>query len=1040
MRAAGTVLRLGAGAFRFAGLTGEAGTEFALDPATVLTLDVTTPAGVLQPRLDTFLGRLTGGGDIVKTGDGILALAPGAPANDLGDITVAAGTLRATVEGIGSGAATSIQVLAGATLEFDVAAGADETYVAAITGAGSIGKFGEGRILLAGAASLSSGVIAVTQGTLAVADARVGGVIPAATVAAGATFEVILSGNRSLESQVTGDGNLALAGPFGATFLNAPSFGGYLGLSGGADAAFDASLAAIQLGGLRADAGSDVTIAAGQVLTLAQTAETDFNGRFLGAGDLVIKSSSASENTFRYLTDGGDLSSLLGAVTVDGGALQVGGRNTKAVTLANGGDLHIAVEAPDELVYGGAIAIASGTSLLVKVGDGTLDLTAGLPATTGSGTFGGLVVRQGRALVSVVGGALLGGGQISISEEGSIAVSVAVDADLDGDGLAGVTLLQPVATDGTSGGQFEKIGAGTLVLAAGTASADVRVTEGTLVLGLADAPASIGGAVTVGALGALRGEGAIAGDLSAAGVLAPGFSPGTLAVAGDLDLLAGSTYEAEILGGDADLIAFGGALSIDPAAILKVTGDALPGERHAILAGDLGAARFAAAGLRTDIAQDLDGDLAISEAELNATTTPFILAYPGESLGAAGTLQVIAVRGSLPGGPSAALADPSDFSGVSAGFLSKLDDLARVEVDPLTGQVAESSLGVPGASLTDLGRRLAALSDAQAPAAIKSLTGVAYLSGLGMAHLAAAADNEAIARRTEQRRYDRGYMSVKSREFFVTATSGSWNSDDSPASPGYDISRSGLLVGWDKDAGPDAVVGLALSLDRSEAKLGGGGTVEALQARLHAFGSLMMSDEATFLEGGAFVGHSRQDADRGAFAGGVTAEPTAFAAGAWIRVGRAGLMAPRTSVVPFLQVDVSHASQGAFEESGPAGSQTKLAVESLSQTDVRGRVGVSLAHAWDTDSGGWRYRLSLDVAYVADLSGGAVTTRAENLAPDGVGAVSASADPLDRGGLMLTPALTFGPDHDTSYGISAEFRRLDGGDAASLNLTYRRRF
>jgi len=1016
---AGTILRLGAGAYGFAGLSGEVGTEFALDAATVLTLDVTTPAGSLAPRLDTFLGRFTGEGDLLKTGDGILVLDPGAVANDLGDITVSAGTLRATVAGIGSGAATSIQVLAGATLEFSVAEGLDETYTAAITGAGSVAKFGAGRILLSGTAALPSGTIAVNQGTLAIDDTRVGGVIPAATVASGATLEVILSDNRGLQSQVTGAGNLRVSGPFAVTFLNAPSFGGFLSLAGGADAAFDGSLTAIQLGGLEADSGSDVTLGAGQTLTLAQTASTDFEGRFLGTGNLVIRASGTGENVFRYLADGGDLSGLAGTVTVDGGALQVGGANTKAVTLTNGGDLHINVEAPDEDVYGGAIAIASGTSVLVKVGDGTLDLTSGLPATTGSGTLGGLVVREGRALVGVSGGGLLGGGQISLADTGSIAVSVALGET--------VSLTQQVATDGTAGGQFEKIGAGTLILRAGTASADVLVTAGRLQLGVSGSPTTVGGSVEVASGATLSGAATIAGDLSVSGIVAPGFSPGTLVVVGDLDLGAGSLFDAEALGSSADRIEFDGSLTISPTAALRLTGDSPVGSRFTLLDGGT-----VPAGTNFAAGQRLTAKTGDAEAPLG-----YLLEVRE---GAGGRIDAIIVRASTPTGPSAPLVGPGQVSGISPVFLGRMADLARVEVDPVPGVVTEADRGADGVALTPLGRRLAALSEGQAPAAIKSLTGIAYLSGIGMAHLSAAADNEALARRTEQRRYDRGYMSVKSREFFVSATSGSWDSDGSPGAPGYDISRTGLLVGWDKDFGPDVVAGLALSLDRSEAKLGGGGSVEATQARLHAFGSLVFSDEATFLEGGAFLGHSRQDANRGAFAGGVTASPTAFASGAWVRLGRAGLLAPRTSVVPFLQLDLSHASQGGFTESGPDDSQTKLAVDDLSQTDLRGRLGVSFAQAWDNASGDWRYRLSLDVAYVADLSGGAVTTSASNDSPDGVGDVVATADPLDRGGLLLTPALTFGPDHDTSYGISAEIRRLDGGDATSLNFTYRRRF
>jgi hypothetical protein len=152
------------------------------------------------------------------------------------------------------------------------------------------------------------------------------------------------------------------------------------------------------------------------------------------------------------------------------------------------------------------------------------------------------------------------------------------------------------------------------------------------------------------------------------------------------------------------------------------------------------------------------------------------------------------------------------------------------------------------------------------------------------------------------------------------------------------------------------------------------------------------------------------------------------------------LVGRRTSVTPFAQLDVSHAAIGAFSEQGDV--NTRLDVSDLKQTAVRARLGASLAHAWDSDRGDWRYRLSLDVAFVAALSGEDMNADATN---DGLiggltGDVAASGDPLDRGGVLVTPAFTFGPDNDTSYGLSAEFRRLDGGDALSLNLSYRRRF
>jgi outer membrane autotransporter protein len=305
-----------------------------------------------------------------------------------------------------------------------------------------------------------------------------------------------------------------------------------------------------------------------------------------------------------------------------------------------------------------------------------------------------------------------------------------------------------------------------------------------------------------------------------------------------------------------------------------------------------------------------------------------------------------------------------------------------------------------------------------------------------MAHLGASADHEALNRRLEQRRFDRGYMSVKNAEFFINATSASWDAGTKSYSPGYDISRTGALAGQIFDFGPDLTAGWALSLDQSKATLTGGGRVDADQVRLLGFAGSVLADEATFVDVGASLGFSRITSARTGLGGGATADPEAFLASAWARVGHGMLVGRRTSVTPFAQLDVSHAAIGGFSEQGAV--NTRLDVSDLKQTAVRARLGASLAHAWDSDRGDWRYRLSLDVAFVAALSGEEMNADATN---DGlIGDVAASGDPLDRGGVLVTPAFNFGPDNDTSYGLSAEFRRLDGGDALSLNLSYRRRF
>lgn len=990
------------GDYAFAGLTGAAGTVLDLvDTDRRLTLSVASG------RTDTYLGQIVGGGDLDKDGAGILSLAPAAGTNDLGDIRVLAGTLRSSVDGLGDPA--SIDVAAGAFLEFNAAETEDEGYTADITGAGSVSKFGLGRISLEGTGLLPTGDIRVLEGTLAVDDRRVGAAVPAAAVSAGATFEIILTGDRSLAAQVTGAGNFAVSGDHTLTLTQQPSYTGLTSLLGGADLAFATGSTDVTLTGLASGAGSVVDLAGLTSLTLDQGVAADFAGTFTGTANLVIQGTAA----FRYTGNTGDLSGFAGDVTVDGGILQVGVGNTKAITLADGSTLQIFADGTvTNGIYAGSLTLSGGTSTLVKVGAGTLNLTAGLPLASGAGTLAGLEVREGRAIVGVVDGQILGGAQLSVSNTGAIAVDVGASQT--------VTLTQAVATGGGStGGSFEKIGAGTLVLAAGaTSSADLLVTAGTLQLGTSSQrDVAVAGDIVVAAGGTLSGTAVTEGGLVVNGTVAPGYSPGTISVGGDLTFAAGSTYDAEVLGSQSDRIVFGGTLTISPTARLLVTGDSPVGTRHVLLSGSFaGNPAFAAGQLYTAPYGDSD-------------SVAYLLAYPGDSLGQPNALVAVAVRATEAGAPDAKLlAAPAAVGGVDPAFVARLSELARVEVAP-DGQVIDQTQG-------DLGRRLAALSTSEAPGAIKSLTGLAYLSGIGMAHLGASADHEALSRRLEQRRFDRGYMSVKNKEFFVEATSASWDSGDKSYSPGYDIRRTGALAGQTFDFGPDLTAGWALSLDQSKASLAGGGKIDADQVRVLGFAGSVLADEATFVDVGASVGFSRLTAARTGLGGGATASPDAFLASAWARVGHGMLVGRRTSVTPFAQIDVSHASIGSFSEQGDA--DTRLEVGDLRQTALRGRLGASLAHAWDSDRGDWRYRLSLDVAFVAALSGKEMDADAANGGL--IGDVDASGDPLDRGGVLVTPAFTFGPDNDTSYGVSAEFRRLDGGDALSLNLSYRRRF
>lgn len=103
--------------------------------------------------------------------------------------------------------------------------------------------------------------------------------------------------------------------------------------------------------------------------------------------------------------------------------------------------------------------------------------------------------------------------------------------------------------DGT--GSLTKLGTGRLELTvANNYEGDTHVLEGLLVLNNKTGSATGGGDVHVDSLGAVGGNGSIAGNLFNKGTVSPGNSPGTLTIGGDFHQDAGGTLAIEIASPD----------------------------------------------------------------------------------------------------------------------------------------------------------------------------------------------------------------------------------------------------------------------------------------------------------------------------------------------------------------------------------------------------------------------------------------------------------------------------------------------------------
>ncbi|BBU30805.1 hypothetical protein BTHE68_45390 [Burkholderia sp. THE68] len=406
---------------------------------------------------------------------------------------------------------------------------------ATVASALSIGAAG-GTIDQNGQTSTFTGVIADaasgTPGALSIVNNASGGSVTftgvntytgATHIGAGATLALAGAGSIAASSGVSNDGVFDISGLAADTAVTSLSGSGQVALGArtlslsNAAGTFDGTISGT--GGLRVQGGTEVlagnnTYSGGTTLaggSLHVASDTNL-GAAAGAltfhgGDLTITQSMDTARAIVIGAEGASLTTLAG-VTLDAsgpisgtGSLVKNGAGTLAVSGANtftGGTL----------INGGTVQIGSGSSL----GSGAIVLNGATLGTTASLTAAQQLIVTGASTVDVAAGT-------SAVLSGAIA-SAAGTACLSKSGGGALTI------------------AGSASLASGAC-----VAAGTL-----RANGSITGAVDVLAAGTLRGVGAIDGALSVSGRLAPGNSPGTLAVNGTVTMNPGSTFEVDIDG------------------------------------------------------------------------------------------------------------------------------------------------------------------------------------------------------------------------------------------------------------------------------------------------------------------------------------------------------------------------------------------------------------------------------------------------------------------------------------------------------------
>lgn len=373
--------------------------------------------------------------------------------------------------------------------------------------------------------------------------------------------------------------------------------------------------------------GSELRVLAGVTASIGAPIQGSGGLDKTGGGTLVLDGANnhtggtrLSEGVLSVSQDA-SLGDASGGLTFNGGTLRVTGQSFSQTSRnlqwsTQGGAFDIA-SASNRFTVGQAL---SGAGDLVKLGAGTLVLTgtnaygntrveAGtLVGNTdsirgnllnngfvvfdqaASGTFGGDISGSGEATKAGAGVLTLSGrsAQNWRVTAGTLAASggaLSGNVDL---GAAGALHLDAPQSSTYSGvlsgtGGLSKTGAGMLALTGDSAgfAGTTRIDQGILSVGI-NGQGKLGGQVTVARDAVLQGTGTVGGTtVQAGGIIAPGNSIGTLRVAGDLTLEAGSVYrvEADSQSNESDRIAVSGTANLG-GSVLHVGPDGnLAGER-----------------------------------------------------------------------------------------------------------------------------------------------------------------------------------------------------------------------------------------------------------------------------------------------------------------------------------------------------------------------------------------------------------------------------------------------------------------------------
>ena len=1000
-----------------------------------------------------------------KTGAGKLNLLPGVGRdNEIDLIRILGGSVEASKTGLGG---ADVFIGTNGTLIF-AAPLADDNFAfgeLVITGDGKIEKSGAGTVDLTGAVmtDVQKTFEIRDGGTLKLSTTALGGDLPSATLLDNSTLSLLVDGDEELSAaDITGEGNLELRGPHTVGLVvgldDSPAYDGATRLLDGITVELRPGLGSgnVVFGGLQAASGttldtSDVTSAefvTKGATVFAGTLRGDADSSFIVSGDGTLDFTDSTVNGDMN----GNLAGYGGTIEIRGAGAILSVGNTKEITLTQGA--RVELRGTGTTYTAGLFGDTSGT---VALGAGVaLDLTAQATSLDDGGIArvdllagSSITMRLSgesftdRRDVSLAGGTL----NVVLAETTGALRLVSPSSDSPVAGALNLTTSLPggstVSINGSVSGGLN-VGANVTAIAQGDLRGDVDVHESSTLNLSASNPLAIGGTVTLNgtqispdpvifAGAKLTGEGSIANSLiiERGATLAPGFSPGqvtvgTLVNSGELDMeLAAGAYDQVFFTNTAELNAGGtgtlrlskyGAGSLIAKRFTLVSYQALatppPGAGAFIGAGAAG--RFASV---TSYGADAPRTLLFYPSALASDSR---LAIPG--LARDGEVAAYVVRAQ------------ADYDTLLAGnpYLTNIKGATRVDLVPVTGG-SRSDLG---ASFTSFGARLAVLSDAALLTAVDNLRPRGHAAVLSGAAAGFRSHADALQRRLEQRRFDGADMSVKTDDWFVDATQGQLDLDNT-----HEARTTGATAGLIRPLGVDGYWAVSLGVENLKAD-GGATSYKGNGFRLGAAAGVMNVARTLSLDAGLSFGQMSGDLTRPSLVGGSNlTDPKAGTLGLWVRASAATSVGG-LALTPFVSLEHSKTSLDQTKEAGydandPLGDS--LLVGDVDHTQTAARAGFGLHRSWVSDGGDWRYRLGLEVAYALQLDGDEATLVSRH-AQLGGGEASDTFGVLPGDGFSVAPTFTLGTSPDSTFTLGLRLEQGSEGEAASLQLGYRRKF